>query len=215
MKVVSELWAYRNLTYNLAQRELKSRYKKSLLGWLWSLLNPAAILAVYTLVFGYFFSAKAPLAGNGRTDVFALYLFAGLWVWNLFNGKHMPGENFRVFPLNNWTELDIWTFIAEHNIDLPSIYYAHRRPVFRRDNMWMAVTSFLQPEANETVVEEMVRFRTVGDATCTAAIESVATTVQDIIAETSVARVTERGATRADDRMSEAGMEDRKRTGYF
>ncbi|NDG88001.1 MAG: hypothetical protein EBY15_08685 [Gammaproteobacteria bacterium] len=91
----------------------------------------------------------------------------------------------------------------------------HRRPVFRRDNMWMAVTSFLQPEANETVVEEMVRFRTVGDATCTAAIESVATTVQDIIAETSVARVTERGATRADDRMSEAGMEDRKRTGYF
>jgi len=86
LKSVSELWAYRNLTYNLAQRELRSRYKKSLLGWLWSLLNPAAILAVYTLVFGYFFSAKAPLAGNGRTDVFALYLFAGLWVWNLFNG---------------------------------------------------------------------------------------------------------------------------------
>ncbi|MSX34848.1 MAG: ABC transporter permease, partial [Actinobacteria bacterium] len=86
MKVVSELWAYRNLTYNLAQRELKSRYKKSLLGWLWSLLNPASILAVYTLVFGYFFNAKAPLAGNGSTSIFALYLFAGLWVWNLFNG---------------------------------------------------------------------------------------------------------------------------------
>ena len=86
MKVVSELWAYRNLTYNLAQRELRSRYKKSLLGWLWSLLNPASILVVYTLVFGYFFSAQAPTAGNGRTTVFALYLFCGLWVWNLFNG---------------------------------------------------------------------------------------------------------------------------------
>ena len=86
MKSVSELWAYRNLTYNLAQRELRARYKKSLLGWLWSLLNPASILVVYTLVFGYFFDSKAPVAGNGRTSAFALYLFAGLWVWNLFNG---------------------------------------------------------------------------------------------------------------------------------
>ena len=136
-------------------------------------------------------------------------------LWGIYNGRHRQGEHFRIFPISNWTELDIWSFIAEYDIDLPSIYYAHRRPVFRRDNMWMAVTPFLQAEANETVVEEMVRFRTVGDATCTAAIESVATTVEDIIAETSVARVTERGATRADDRMSEAGMEDRKRTGYF
>jgi sulfate adenylyltransferase subunit 2 len=136
-------------------------------------------------------------------------------LWGIYNGRHNKGEHFRVFPISNWTELDIWTFIAEHNIDLPSIYYAHRRPVFRRDNMWMAVTDFLQPEANETVEEQLVRFRTVGDATCTAAIESSASTVDDIIAETSVARVTERGATRADDRMSEAGMEDRKRTGYF
>ncbi len=136
-------------------------------------------------------------------------------LWGIYNGRHNKGEHFRVFPISNWTELDIWTFIAEHNIDLPSIYYAHRRPVFRRDNMWMAVTDFLQPEANETVEEQLVRFRTVGDATCTAAIESSAATVEDIIAETSVARVTERGATRADDRMSEAGMEDRKRTGYF
>lgn len=86
MKAVTQLWAYRNLIYNLAQRELRSRYKKSLLGWLWSLINPAAILAVYTLVFGYFFSTKAPTAGNGHTKVFALYLFAGLWVWNYFNG---------------------------------------------------------------------------------------------------------------------------------
>jgi sulfate adenylyltransferase subunit 2 len=136
-------------------------------------------------------------------------------LWGIYNGRHNKGEHFRVFPVSNWTELDIWTFIAEHNIDLPSIYYAHRRPVFRRDNMWMAVTDFLQPEANEVVEEQLVRFRTVGDATCTAAIESSASTVDDIIAETSVARVTERGATRADDRMSEAGMEDRKRTGYF
>jgi sulfate adenylyltransferase subunit 2 len=136
-------------------------------------------------------------------------------LWGTYNGRHNKGEHFRVFPISNWTELDIWTFIAEHNIDLPSIYYAHRRPVFRRDNMWMAVTDFLQPEPNEVVEEQLVRFRTVGDATCTAAIESSASTVDDIIAETSVARVTERGATRADDRMSEAGMEDRKRTGYF
>ena len=136
-------------------------------------------------------------------------------LWGIYNSRHNKGEHFRVFPISNWTELDIWTFIAEHNIDLPSIYYAHRRPVFRRDNMWMAVTDFLQPEPNEVVEEQLVRFRTVGDATCTAAIESSASTVDDIIAETSVARVTERGATRADDRMSEAGMEDRKRTGYF
>ena len=136
-------------------------------------------------------------------------------LWGIYNGRHNKGEHFRVFPISNWTELDIWTFIAEHNIDLPSIYYAHRRPVFRRDNMWMAVTDFLQPEPNEVIEEQLVRFRTVGDATCTAAIESSASTVDDIIAETSVARVTERGATRADDRMSEAGMEDRKRTGYF
>jgi len=136
-------------------------------------------------------------------------------LWGVYNSKHQPGEHFRIFPLSNWTELDIWRYIGEYNIDLPSIYYAHRRQVFRRDNMWMAITPFLQPEDNETVSEQMVRFRTVGDATCTAAIESVAVTVSDIIAETSVARITERGATRADDRISEAGMEDRKRTGYF
>jgi sulfate adenylyltransferase subunit 2 len=136
-------------------------------------------------------------------------------LWGIYNGRHKPDEHFRIFPLSNWTELDIWTFIAEHHIDLPSIYFAHKRPVFRRDNMWMAATEFLQPDDGEEVVDMMVRFRTVGDATCTAAIESVATAVEDIIAETAVARVTERGATRADDRMSEAGMEDRKRTGYF
>ncbi len=136
-------------------------------------------------------------------------------LWGIYNGRHKPDEHFRVFPLSNWTELDIWTFIDEFNVDLPSIYYAHKRPVFRRDNMWMAVTEFLPPDEGAEVREMMVRFRTVGDATCTAAIESSASTVEDILAETAVSRVTERGATRADDRMSEAGMEDRKRTGYF
>jgi sulfate adenylyltransferase subunit 2 len=136
-------------------------------------------------------------------------------LWGIYNGRHRQGEHFRIFPLSNWTELDIWTFIGEYNIDLPSIYYAHTRPIFKRDNMLMAVTDFLPPDEGAVVEQMQVRFRTVGDATCTAAVSSSASTVEDIIAETAVARVTERGATRADDRMSEAGMEDRKRTGYF
>ena len=136
-------------------------------------------------------------------------------LWGIYNGRHRHGEHFRIFPLSNWTELDIWTFIGEYNIDLPSIYYAHTRPIFKRDNMLMAVTDFLPPDEGSVVEQMQVRFRTVGDATCTAAVSSSASTVEDIIAETAVARVTERGATRADDRMSEAGMEDRKRTGYF
>ena len=136
-------------------------------------------------------------------------------LWGIYNGRHRQGEHFRIFPLSNWTELDIWTFIGEYNIDLPSIYYAHTRPIFKRDNMLMAVTDFLPPDEGSVVEQMQVRFRTVGDATCTAAVSSSAATVEDIIAETAVARVTERGATRADDRMSEAGMEDRKRTGYF
>lgn len=136
-------------------------------------------------------------------------------LWGIYNGRHRQGEHFRIFPLSNWTELDIWTFIGEYTIDLPSIYYAHTRPIFKRDNMLMAVTDFLLPDEGSVVEQMEVRFRTVGDATCTAAVSSSASTVEDIIAETAVARVTERGATRADDRMSEAGMEDRKRTGYF
>jgi len=136
-------------------------------------------------------------------------------LWGIYNGRHRQGEHFRIFPLSNWTELDIWTFIGEYNIDLPIIYYAHTRPIFKRDNMLMAVTDFLPPDEGSVVEQMQVRFRTVGDATCTAAVSSSASTVEDIIAETAVARVTERGATRADDRMSEAGMEDRKRTGYF
>lgn len=136
-------------------------------------------------------------------------------LWGIYNGRHRQDEHFRIFPISNWTELDIWTFIGEYDIDLPSIYYAHTRPIFKRDNMLMAVTDFLPPDEGSVVEQMEVRFRTVGDATCTAAVSSSASTVEDIIAETAVARVTERGATRADDRMSEAGMEDRKRTGYF
>ena len=136
-------------------------------------------------------------------------------IWNIYNGKHRKGEHIRVFPLSNWTELDIWQYIAEEQIELPSIYFAHQRPVFRRDNMWMAVTSFLQPVDGEEVVEMTVRYRTVGDATCTAAVESSASTLADIIDEVAASRITERGATRADDKFSEAAMEDRKKEGYF
>jgi sulfate adenylyltransferase subunit 2 len=136
-------------------------------------------------------------------------------LWELYNGRHRKGEHVRVFPLSNWTELDIWTFVAEHDIELPALYYAHHREVIRRDSMLMAVTPFLELIDGEEPFTELVRFRTIGDATCTAAVESAAFTVRDVIAETAVARITERGATRADDRISEAGMEDRKRQGYF
>jgi sulfate adenylyltransferase subunit 2 len=136
-------------------------------------------------------------------------------LWNIYNGRHRKGEHIRVFPLSNWTELDIWQYIADEQIELPSIYFAHRRPVFRRDGMLMAVTDFLQAGDGEEVFEATVRYRTVGDATCTAAVESSAATLDDIIVEVAASRITERGATRADDRFSEAGMEDRKREGYF
>ena len=136
-------------------------------------------------------------------------------LWNLYNGRHHKGEHIRVFPLSNWTELDVWQYIETENIELPTIYYSHRRPVFRRDGMLMAVTEFLPPDEGAEVFDAAVRYRTVGDATCTAAVESGATTIADVIAEVATARVTERGATRADDRFSEAAMEDRKREGYF
>ena len=136
-------------------------------------------------------------------------------LWNLYNTRHHRGEHVRVFPLSNWTELDVWRFIAERGVELPSLYYAHPRQVFRRDGMLMAVNRYVRRRDDEVPFEATVRFRTIGDATCTAAVESAAATVEDIVAETSVARLTERGATRADDRISEAGMEDRKRQGYF
>ena len=136
-------------------------------------------------------------------------------LWSLYNGRIRQGEHVRVFPLSNWTELDVWHYIAQEKIDLPSIYYAHPRTVFERDGMLLAVHKHMQPRKDEEVVEKTVRFRTVGDVTCTGCVESLAGTVSEVIAETAVSRLTERGATRADDRISEAGMEDRKREGYF
>ena len=136
-------------------------------------------------------------------------------LWSLYNGRHRKGEHIRVFPLSNWTELDIWQYIEREAIELPSIYYAHRRQVFRRDGMLLAVTPYVTVLDDEEVFEELVRFRTVGDASCTGAVESPAATVADVIAEVASTRITERGATRADDRISEAGMEDRKKEGYF
>jgi sulfate adenylyltransferase subunit 2 len=136
-------------------------------------------------------------------------------IWNVYNGRHRKGEHIRVFPLSNWTELDIWQYIANEQIELPSIYFAHRRRVFRRDGMLMAVTDFLDAGEHEEVFEATVRYRTVGDATCTAAVESGAATLDEIINEVAASRITERGATRAGDKFSEAAMEDRKREGYF
>ncbi|HVQ92105.1 MAG TPA: sulfate adenylyltransferase subunit CysD [Mycobacteriales bacterium] len=136
-------------------------------------------------------------------------------LWDLYNGRHAPGEHVRVFPLSNWTELDIWRYIRAERIEVPSIYYAHGRDVFERDGMLLAVTEWTQPRAGEVVRRETVRYRTVGDATCTGAVRSGAATVDEVVTETAVSTITERGATRADDRASEAAMEDRKREGYF
>jgi sulfate adenylyltransferase subunit 2 len=136
-------------------------------------------------------------------------------LWSLYNGLHKKGEHIRVFPLSNWTELDIWQYIATDGIEIPSIYYAHKREVFRRDGMLLAVNPHVQMLPEEEPFAAQVRFRTVGDATCTGCVESNAATVDDVIAEVAATRLTERGATRADDRISEAGMEDRKKEGYF
>lgn len=136
-------------------------------------------------------------------------------LWGLFNARIHLGEHVRVFPLSNWTELDVWEYVARERLDLPAIYYAHRRPVFERDGMLLGVGAFMQPRDGEVVFEADVRYRTVGDMTCTAAVPSAARTIEEIIAEVSASRVSERGATRADDRFSVAAMEDRKREGYF
>ncbi|HEX5265995.1 MAG TPA: sulfate adenylyltransferase subunit CysD [Acidimicrobiales bacterium] len=136
-------------------------------------------------------------------------------LWHLYNGRHTKGEHIRVFPLSNWTELDVWSYLATEDMPLPSIYFAHRREVVRRDGMLMAVNEFFPAADGEEITEMSVRYRTVGDATCTAAVESTATTYQAVIAEVATTRITERGATRADDRFSEAAMEDRKKEGYF
>ncbi|QGU27620.1 sulfate adenylyltransferase subunit CysD [Microbacterium oryzae] len=136
-------------------------------------------------------------------------------LWSLYNGRHTPGQHVRVFPISNWTELDIWRYIEREGIALPPLYFAHEREVYRRDGMWMAVGPFSEPRPDETVERRTVRYRTVGDMSCTGAVESASAGISDIVAEVAVSTLTERGATRADDRISEAAMEDRKKNGYF
>jgi len=170
--------------------------------------------------------------GGGRRDeekarakerVFSLRDEFGQWeprtqrpeLWNLYNGRIRKGQHMRVFPISNWTEMDVWQYIAQEGVEVPGIYYAHEREVFRRDGMYLAVNPFLHVRDNEQVEKLVVRYRTVGDMTCTGAVQSSAGTLDEVIAETAAARITERGATRADDAFSETAMEDRKREGYF
>jgi sulfate adenylyltransferase subunit 2 len=136
-------------------------------------------------------------------------------LWALFNGRIRKGENVRVFPISNWTELDVWQYIEQEKLEIPSIYYSHKRPVFKRDGMLYAHNEFVELIDGESVFEESVRYRTVGDMTCTGAVKSTASTLQDVVTEIAATRITERGETRADDRVTEAAMEDRKREGYF
>ncbi|AKH81826.1 sulfate adenylyltransferase [Streptomyces sp. CNQ-509] len=170
--------------------------------------------------------------GGGRRDeekarakerIFSLRDEFGGWdprrqrpeLWQLYNGKHAVGEHVRVFPLSNFTELDVWQYIAREKIVLPEIYYAHRREVFLRSGMWLAPGEWGGAKQGERVETRTVRYRTVGDMSCTGAVDSDADTIEKVIAEIAATRLTERGATRADDKMSEAAMEDRKREGYF
>jgi sulfate adenylyltransferase subunit 2 len=170
--------------------------------------------------------------GGGRRDeersrakerIFSLRDEFGQWdprnqrpeLWSLYNGRHRPGEHVRVFPLSNWTELDVWNYIEREAIDLPAIYYAHTRDVFQRDGMLLAVGPYSLPRAGEQVSQRVVRYRTVGDMSCTGAVASTASTPAQVVVELAASELTERGATRADDRVSEAAMEDRKREGYF
>ena len=136
-------------------------------------------------------------------------------LWNLYNGEHLPGENIRVFPISNWTEADVWEYIGARDIQLPPIYFAHEREVFQRDGMWLTAGEWGGPRDGEKVQVKRVRYRTVGDMSCTGAVLSNAATVDEVIAEIAASRLTERGATRADDRLSESAMEDRKKEGYF
>jgi sulfate adenylyltransferase subunit 2 len=135
-------------------------------------------------------------------------------LWNLFNGRKAPGENFRIFPLSNWTEMDVWQYAKIENIELPNLYFSHSREVVDRNGSLLAVSEFVTPRENENPVKEVVRFRTIGDATCTGAVKSNASSLEEVINEVAASRVTERGS-RADDRRSEAAMEDRKKQGYF
>jgi sulfate adenylyltransferase subunit 2 len=160
---------------------------------------------------------------RAKERVFSLRDAFGAWdprrqrpeLWDLYNGRHAPGEHVRVFPLSNWTELDVWRYIEREGIELPTLYYAHEREVFSRDGMWLAPGGWGGPREGERVERRTVRYRTVGDMSCTGAVESDAVDVAEVVREIAATRVTERGATRADDRLSEAAMEDRKKQGYF
>ena len=136
-------------------------------------------------------------------------------LWNIYNGRIHKGENVRVFPISNWTELDVWNYIRKENISLPSIYFAHEREVLEHEGQLIAVSDFIQIDENDRISTRKVRYRTVGDMTCTAAVESNATTLEDVIHEITTSRISERGETRIDDKVSEAAMEDRKKGGYF
>ena len=136
-------------------------------------------------------------------------------LWNLYNGRIRKGEQIRAYPISNWTELDVWQYIARENLELPSIYFAHERQIFRRDGMLYAVSEHVERLPGEEPFEAWVRFRTVGDMTCTGGVESRAATIDEVVEEIAATRISERGETRADDRVSEAAMEDRKRDGYF
>lgn len=170
--------------------------------------------------------------GGGRRDeerarakerIFSLRNSFGQWeprrqrpeLWNLYNAKHRTGEHLRVFPLSNWTESDVWNYIAAENVELAPLYFAHERLVYDRDGMWLSEGPWGGPREDETVEKRTVRYRTIGDGSCTGAVDSTASTLHEIINEVTASRLTERGATRADDRISEAAMEDRKKEGYF
>jgi sulfate adenylyltransferase subunit 2 len=160
---------------------------------------------------------------RAKERIFSFRDEAGQWdpkaqrpeLWSLYNGRHHRGEHVRVFPISNWTELDVWQYIAEENLEIPSIYYAHERKVFKRDGMLYALSDFVELMDGEEPFDASVRYRTVGDMSCTGAVQSSATTLQAVVEEIAATRITERGETRADDRVSEAAMEDRKRAGYF
>ena len=136
-------------------------------------------------------------------------------LWDLYNGGKMAGENVRVFPISNWTESDIWEYIGARELELPSIYYSHEREVFKRNGMWLAPGEWGGPAEGEALETRTVRYRTVGDMSCTGAVESTASTPDEVLAEISISTLSERGATRADDKLSESAMEDRKKEGYF
>lgn len=191
--------------------------------------NPLQTVPLLDTIAEHRFSA---LLGGARRDedrarakerIFSVRDASGGWnpckqrpeLWRIYNGRHAPGEHARVFPISNWTELDVWRYIEAEDIALPSIYYAHEREVFRRDDMLLTRGPWGGPRAEEVLQTLSVRYRTVGDGSCTGAVESSARTTREVIRELSVTRLSERGATRADDRLSEAAMEDRKRKGYF